>query len=253
MSQGAANAHRAWILPSGFTLSGEEQTISVDAAISNDLFFPNHVAIPLHILSVTAPDGKEVPIENGWSGKVRSAFDVTLNQQGTWKVASGGSLYFAMWEEEGDRKRVRGSLEKIKSEGLLDKPGVRLMKSTNKVETFVTLGAPTDLSLSGAGLEMEPVTHPNDIYVGETASFVFTLNGTPQKDLEVEIVKGHDRYRDSAEGTKLVTDDNGMVSVTLSEAGRYWMSSEYEGKAKIENRSIPHRLGYVVTFEALAQ
>ena len=39
----SAQAHRAWMLPSATVLSGEEPWITVDAAVSNDLFYFEHV------------------------------------------------------------------------------------------------------------------------------------------------------------------------------------------------------------------
>ena len=35
----AAHAHRAWMLPSATVLSGNEPWVTVDAAVSNDLFY----------------------------------------------------------------------------------------------------------------------------------------------------------------------------------------------------------------------
>lgn len=35
----AAQAHRAWLLPSATVLSGKDVWVTVDAAVSNDLFF----------------------------------------------------------------------------------------------------------------------------------------------------------------------------------------------------------------------
>lgn len=34
-----AEAHRAWMLPSATVLSGDDPWVTVDAAISNDLFY----------------------------------------------------------------------------------------------------------------------------------------------------------------------------------------------------------------------
>ena len=52
----AAQAHNVWLLPSSTVLSKSEW-ITVDAAVSNDLFFFNHVPLGLDNLVVTAPDG----------------------------------------------------------------------------------------------------------------------------------------------------------------------------------------------------
>ena len=249
-----AHAHRAWILPSTFTLSGDEQLITVDGAISNDLFFPNHVAMRLDDMKITAPDGTVTGVENGWTGKIRSTFDVTLDQQGTYKIGTGGNSFFASWEEDGERRRARGTYEGFKEEGVLDKEGVELTKMSRQTATFVTLGAPTDdvFATTGEGLEFTPVTHPNDVYTGEEITFGFTLDGAPIEGMEVEIVKGHDRYRDEQGTLELTTDADGQITFTLEESGRYWLETGTQGTTMVDGKEIGARSGYVVTFEALS-
>ena len=46
----SAQAHRAWMLPSATVLSGEDPWITVDAAVSNDLFYFEH--FPLRIQGI---------------------------------------------------------------------------------------------------------------------------------------------------------------------------------------------------------
>ncbi|MFZ1795666.1 MAG: DUF4198 domain-containing protein, partial [Dokdonella sp.] len=60
----SAQAHKAWLLPSATVLSGEDPWITVDAAVSNDLFYFNHVPLRLDALAITGPDGKPVQAEN---------------------------------------------------------------------------------------------------------------------------------------------------------------------------------------------
>jgi len=52
----AVHAHNVWLLPSSTVLS-KGDWITVDAAVSNDLFFFNHRPLGLDNLVVTAPDG----------------------------------------------------------------------------------------------------------------------------------------------------------------------------------------------------
>jgi hypothetical protein len=52
----AAQAHRQWLLPVATTYSGDDPWVSVDAAVSNDLFFPDHFPMQLGQIKVTAPD-----------------------------------------------------------------------------------------------------------------------------------------------------------------------------------------------------
>ena len=51
----ASQAHKAWLLPSA-TVSTVDQWITVDGAVSNDLFYFNHVPLRTDGLVITAPD-----------------------------------------------------------------------------------------------------------------------------------------------------------------------------------------------------
>ena len=66
----SVEAHRAWMLPSATVLSGANLWVTVDAAISNDLFYFEHNPIRLDNLAITAPDGSPVKAENASHGEV---------------------------------------------------------------------------------------------------------------------------------------------------------------------------------------
>lgn len=251
----SVSAHRIWMLPSTFTLSGEKERVTVDAAISNDLFFPNHVAMELNEISATAPDGSDVELLNGAEGEIRTTFDLKLEQQGTYKIAELAKTYFARWQEDGKEKRARNSLENLLERGIAEKEGAAFMVAERRVETFVTLGAPSNqvFAPTGEGIELVPTTHPNDVYVDENVSFSFTVDGKPAAGLEVTILKGHDRYRDKPGEQKIKTDENGAISFKVSEPGRYWMSLfAVAGTREEGGLTLARRTSYTATFEALA-
>ena len=83
----SASAHRTWMLPSATVLSGNDPWVTVDAAVSNDLFYFEHFPLSLDGLKVIAPDGNAAKAENIGSGKYRNTFDVHLSQPGTYKLA----------------------------------------------------------------------------------------------------------------------------------------------------------------------
>lgn len=251
----SALAHKAWLQPSQTVLAGERPWITVDAAVSNDLFYFNHVPLRLDTLAITAPDGSALQPQNPATGKYRSVFDVELVQTGTYRLALVNDGLFASWEENGQRKRWRGTAAGFASEVPKNAKDLQVSQSLGRVETFVTNGAPnrTALAPSGRGLELVPVTHPNDLFAGEKASFTLQIDGQPAAGLAVEIVRGGTRYRNAQEAIKLTTDAQGGFSVTWPEAGMYWLQASSEDSKTSVAQAKQRRLSYAATLEVLPQ
>lgn len=253
----STQAHRAWILPSTTVLSGDKPVVTFDAAVSNNLFFPNHRATDLKSINAIAPDGKEVEIQNGAEGKIRSTFDLQLSQEGTYRIAATRGGFGASWKEGEERKRWRGTKEEFEKEKLEGKDDIHVSENTSRVETFVTTGAPSTTALQPTGKGLEIVftkTHPNDLFAGEEATFTLHLNGKPAADTEVTIVKGDDRYRNEAGEITVKTNDKGEFSITWKEAGRYWLeASVTEEGGKLNGVPFSKRATYAATFEVLPE
>src|SRR5680860_181977 len=252
---GAAHAHRAWLLPSATVLSGTESWITVDAAISNELFYFEHHPLQLEDLTITGPDGEKITPQNPATGKYRSTFDIEMKQPGTYKLAVAGSSLFASYEQGGERKRWRGKSEDLDSEIPADAQNLKVTQSQRRLETYATLGAPSEATLktAGEGLELAPVTHPNDLFEGEEARFKLLLDGEPASNVEVSIVRGGNRYRDSLDEIKLTTEDDGSFAVTWPEPGMYWLQASATDDKTTIDKASERRLGYVATLEVLPE
>lgn len=251
----AASAHKAWLQPSQTVIAGNEPWITVDAAVSNDLFYFNHVPLGLERVVITAPDGSKVEPQNGATGKLRSVFDVRLDQQGTYRIAMVNAGLSASWDEGGKPKRWRGTADKFAAEVPQDAKDLKVSQSVGRVETFVTNGAPNQTALkeTGEGIELVPVSHPNDLFAGEEARFRLHLDGKPASGLEIEIVRGSTRYRNAQDEIKVKTDANGEFSVTWPEAGMYWLETGTEDSKTSLPQAKQRRLTYVATLEVLPQ
>jgi len=250
---GAASAHNVWLMPSSTVLS-KGDWITVDAAVSNDLFFFNHRPLALDHLVVTAPDGSAVTPENVNSGKLRSVFDLDLKQSGTYRIAVLNEGVFARWKDKasGQTKRARGTAENITGQIPADAQEVEVTQSAGRIETFATVGKPSALKPSGKGLELVALnTHPTDLVKGEKASFVLQVDGQPAADLEVIVVPGNSRYRDSLNEIKTKTDAKGAFSVTWPQAGMYWLeATTKDGKTSLP-QAKERRLSYAATLEVM--
>ncbi|MBO9707890.1 MAG: DUF4198 domain-containing protein [Caulobacter sp.] len=223
----SASAHRAWMVPSATVLSGDGAWVGVDAAISNELFYADHNAMRVEGVTVYAPDGSVEKIQNAATGKYRSTFDVQLSKPGTYKIATATSSVMASWTENGEVKRFRGSADDFAKQAPAGAADLKTIRGFNRNETFVTRDAPTDTVFkpTGKGLELVPVTHPNDLVAGEAATFKFLLDGKPAADLEVTLAPGGSRYRAAPGDFKVKTGPDGVFKVTFPEAGMYWLNA----------------------------
>lgn len=254
----SVSAHRAWLQPSATVLSGDDAVVTVDAAISNTLFHPDHFAMPVDDIVVTAPNGDSIDIMNAAKGRYRSVFDVELKQQGTYKIARASGGLRAFWrDEEGNRHMWPGRGEQADEAEFstavpADAKDLSVSRGWRRVETFVTVGAPTTESLqpTNQGLELLPVTHPNDLYATETATFKLLIDGEPAVGAEVEVVAGGMRYRNSQDAIKVTTNEQGEIQITWPQAGMYFLEASYRDDKAAKPATI-RTGGYSATFEVL--
>lgn len=292
LSTSAAYAHRVWILPAQTVLSGTDQWVSFDAAVSNNLFTPNHRPVALDSVEVKGPDGQPVKIENATGGHIRSSFELQLKTQGTYVISlkpstgrrpmgggapgggavaqkggeapKGGSKkggfgggegsLMGSYEENGKVERWRGTPETLVSEGMAKKPGFKLRESGGRqVVTFVTAGKPSKdvLKPQGKGIEIDYVTHPNDLVTGEPATFRLLVDGKPAANAEVTVVRGDDRYRDDAGETTLKTATDGTVRIKFPQAGKYWLEATAASIGQLHGVPSEKSYTYIATYEVM--
>jgi uncharacterized GH25 family protein len=264
----AASAHRQWLLPSATIFSGTESWVTVDAAASNDLFFPDHRPMSLDNVKVWAPDGSMGAIANPATGEYRSTFDVKLDKPGTWKIGTMTSNVMGSFKLNGEERRVGGRFRGGPGAGpggaprnppvaVADIPpeatDVKLTEMIGRNEIFVTADQPTDMVFkpTGKGIEFQPVTHPDELVKGETATFRFLVDGKPQAGIPINVVPGGKRYRDDDGARQFATAADGTVKISWPEAGMYWINASLTDNKPSEPKAQQRRMSYTTTVEVL--
>lgn len=287
-----ASAHRQWLLPSVTTVSGTDSWVTVDAAVSNDLFDPDHMPMPTGGIKVTQPDGSAGEIRNAAQGRYRSTFDVQLDKPGTWKIgtfATNVSGTFKLNGEDWTVGRRRGPPPGAGAGGpgaagpamagrpagpggpgapnaaparsvatVADIPAgatdIKLSESISRNEIFVTVGEPTDTVLrpTGKGLEFDPQTHPDDLVADELAKFRFLIDGKPAPGLKVTLVPGGKRFRDEEGAQELTTGADGMIEVKWAMPGMYWLNVTATDARSSTANAGERRMSYTTTLEVPA-
>jgi uncharacterized GH25 family protein len=253
----AAQAHKPWLAPSK-TVLNVGQWITVDAGVSTDPFVKDHNPGRVDNLVITAPDGSVVSPENVATGKLRSVFDLQLQQAGTYRIAIVNSGITAIWDDGGQRQMwpPRGqvfSAEGFAKEVPKEAKDLRVTQSLSRLETFATAGKPSDgaLKATGKGLELQPITAVNDLYVGEPAKFRLLLDDKPAAGVVIEAIADGVRYRNSAQEIETKTGADGVFSLEWPQPGLYWISASVQDE-KAEKPAKQRRISYTATLEVLS-
>jgi len=250
-------ARSFWLLPSDTTLTPADQWITVDLGASTAPFEHSTMGMPMTNVRITAPDGTQVAPHNAITGKLRTVFDVPVSQRGSYRLAAIDHGFFATWKDAQTAApmRWRGTWDEFAQKVPADAQELQGGEMLWRIETFVTVGAPGKIPLDarriGQGLELLPITHPNDLTAGETAQWAFHLNGKPAVDLEVTLTPGGFRWRNSAEDMRLKTDAQGVLKLVLPKAGMYLINARASDEQGREPRAKQRLFFYAGTVEVL--
>lgn len=255
----SAHAHRPWMVPSSTMVESKDAWVTVDAAISEGLFEIDHQPLRLDLLQVTGPDGAKVEPANTVTGRLRSVFDVKMVKPGTYKAAIVSQTVFANYKVGGEQKRFRGTEETFKKDVPADAQDLKVTRTAGRLETFFSNAETSNevFKPTGVGLELVPVTHPNDLRAGEKATWRFLVDGKPAANQAFSLVPGGVRYRGVLGEIRQSTDAKGEITFTVPAAGMYYVSSSWPAAAPAVAGQPPampeRRMTYAATVEVLPE
>jgi len=258
----SAQAHKPWLLPSSTLVDSKEPWVTFDAAISEDLFDIDHQPLKLDALTVIGPDGSAVPLQNAQTGRLRSTFDIKMDKPGTYKVQLVQQSVNASWKANGEVKRFRGTEEAFAKDVPANAEELKVSRTSSRLESFVSANKTDDAVFkpTGKGLELVPVTHPNDMRAGEQATWRFLLDGKPAANQAFSLIPGGVRYRGTLGEIRQTTDAKGEITFTIPAAGMYLVSASWPVIARPAQptpgqapQMPPRRVTYAATVEVLPQ
>ena len=110
----AAQAHKMWMVPSATNVSGADPWVTVDAAVSNDLFYADHVPVQTDRVVVTAPDGPvSVTPENAISSPSEKS-SVSSFGEAALAEAAGSLCSRCAWAKAGEAAARTRAAERMK-------------------------------------------------------------------------------------------------------------------------------------------
>ncbi len=244
-----ALAHTPYLVPSDFAPRAG-QTVALDAAFAEAFFVPE-AAFDDSRFEVTLPDGRTAALA-AQTMKTRTVAEYTLPPgTGTYRLGTGPRLgaRFRTWEIGGKRENSRDPAAKVPDGATV----VSDFQSLTRAETYVSVGAPDRAALAprNRGLELVAVSHPDDLYVGETFEFVVQYDGRPlpaQALTVTEAVWSSDR---TPQVVELRTDAAGHARLPLKQAGTWVALTRYRSPAPAGAAAPEYSHSYTLTFRVL--
>ena len=243
---GASFAHVPYLMPNFFAVS-ERDHVTVEASFTEDLFAPD-VVMKSDAWFVRGPSGP-TPIKEVTYLRDLAAFEAALPAAGTYRISSGERL--------GRKSKMYKAADgqwAMGGEGAEPPAGVTLVdvQSVTAAEVYVTRGAPSQEALkpAGKGLELKPITHPNEIFAKAPAAFELQFEGKPLSGAAVTVYRAAGAYDGKKVAADVTTDAAGRVSFTPPDAGTYLALVRHRTAAP-QGAETPYRsYSYALTFEA---
>lgn len=122
-------------------------------------------------------------------------------------------------------------------------------------ETYLSKNAPSPIPKpTGKGLELLPITHPNEVFASDGFEFVVHFEGKPVPKLELELYRGAGAY-DQAKTQDLghvYTDEQGRAKLDFKDtAGVYLLFMQYPPASADATQQPPSRVyNYGLTLQA---
>lgn len=253
----SASAHPVWMLPSEFNVSSDTaHWVTVDGTASHGVFSFDK-PIGLDNVTVYDPAGNPARIGPYYKGQRRSVFDLALSEVGTYKVELRNPPRYVTTYTIGKRnteRRIMANKQEAAAQVPAKAQGGTTYAMQNISAFYVTRNTPSDtvLKSSGQGLELQPLTHPSDVVVGEAARFRLTFDGQPLAERKVEVVGHGTQWRDGRQQQDLVSDQDGVVAFTPAQRGPHLLSANIE---QVSRSPLADKveINYLLTFEVLPQ
>lgn len=243
---GAALAHMPYLLPNMFD-AGNRDHVTVQGGFAEDAFVPE-VVMKSDAFHVRGPGGV-TPIAAPTYLRDMTVFEAALPAKGTYRISSG-----ERFGRKGKMYKAPDGQWTMGGEGGSPPAGVTLVdvQSMTQADVYVTRGAPSAevLAPTGKNLELQPVTHPSEIYAKAPAKFVLLFEGKPVAGATVEVFRAAGLYDGKKLAAQAKTDAAGGFSITPPDAGTYLALIRYRTAAPAGAETPYRSYSYTLTFEA---
>lgn len=277
-ASGPATAHAPYLLPNAFAATKDHVTLQ--GAMTEDDFFVPEFAIRAGDYFLTDPGGNESKLAGVTHLKDVAVVEAPLPVDGTYRITTGDRVgrTAKMAKIDGQWRMVRPANAPPRAAAAarpagqpgapaMQEPQARIVEASAvpadaetievqtvlKAESYVTKGAPSAGALKAAGksFEVQPITHPNEIFLDTGFTFAAMVDGKPLRDLKFTVYRGGNAYDERKVFGEAKTGADGRATLEFRRPGVYVMLARYPGRQPDGARPAPRNYMYSMTFEVL--
>lgn len=248
---GPVVAHTPYFAPATFQVQ-PGSTVTLDASFSEAFFVPEAAFDDSHF-SILGPDGRETTPERVVPLRTRVVVEHALpkDANGTYRFSTGERLgaVFRTWEINGRKVSSRDANEPVPAGAKV----IAHFQSRIRAETYLTAGAPDRGALRpyDQGLELVPVTHPDDLYSNEPVEFELRFDGKPLADVPVQISEAVWSSDRKAREFELRSDAKGRVRWEQPASGTWLALARHRSPAPVGAAAPEYSNSYSLVFHVL--
>ena len=246
-----AAAHTSYLMPSSFAPSRGEY-VTLEASFTEDFFKPE-IAVLSDDYHVIRPDGSRGDFDAITEFRQLVVLENALSEEGTYRFTTGTRL-----GRVARRALVDGEWETIEDpDAPLPEGATEVMSSQTETvaDVYVTQGAPSRAAVDAVvgRLAIQPVTHPNEIYLDEGFTFDLTFDGAPLAGQELLLYRDGGAYEEPKYEEEIVTDENGRVALNFDKPGVYLVMTRHRAAPPADAAAETDERSYTtsLTFEVL--
>ncbi|MEQ1818030.1 MAG: DUF4198 domain-containing protein [Terricaulis sp.] len=222
-----ASAHTSYMQPNVFDTPNASQ-VTIESSFTEDFSRPE-VAIESSEWSVYRPDGRRDTFDRVTVLNQVTILESDLTEPGTYRFTTGERL-----GRTGLQGLVDGQWRPLDPDEA-PPAGVQTRRSQTATiaDVYVTKGPPSTqvIGVSVGRLSIQPVTHPNSIYLDDGFQLRVTFDGAPVANQELELTRDGGSYDEQTFRRTYRTDANGALTIRFDQAGAHLLMTRMSGNA----------------------
>jgi uncharacterized GH25 family protein len=217
-----ASAHVPFLKPNQFNVHHDRLLIE---SSFTEFPFQADFAMDSPLFSIIDPSGKQTPIVPAAKTSAAVYLEPVLKDNGTYRINAGerkGPKYKAVETAEG---KLYFAEDMEKKEGRKT-----FLQYFSSADTYLAKGNPNyEPRRMNTGLEIVPLSSPNQVFVNDKISFTVYHDGKPVPNARIVVVYGYEHYEkhrvedlydvENVRGSNLHADKEGTFFFTPSRAG----------------------------------